>query len=160
MKVFVSHSFKEPLIGMVQYLMRQAEVEPYLAEHDISVRETISEKILREIKNSDLFFALLTEPSINSNFVQQEIGAAVSAKIPILIAVEKGLENEITGFIYERDYIVIDREYTGKAYDDILLQINNMKSQLENKKKMKKQKFDGLVATVGIICLLALVASD
>ena len=111
MYAFVSHAVADKhFIDTVRGLLRRNGITPLIAEDDVSMSETVSEKVERYIRQSQLALVLLTKNGNASRFVQQEIGYLESQKKPMLVLVEKGLEKDVTGFLYGRDFVTVDPE--------------------------------------------------
>ncbi len=109
MNIFVSHSLKDQkLISDLKNKLEPLGVSLSIAEHNIDLIHSISEKIEILIRDCDVALILLTNDGFNSNFVHQEIGFIKSINKPSIKVVEKGLENRITGFIYGHDYILYE----------------------------------------------------
>lgn len=109
MNIFVSHSSKDKnFIERIRDLIRKHGFTPLIAEDEISLSETINQKVERLIGNSELAVVALTRNGSSASFVQQEIGYLQKAQKPMLVLVEKGLEHEVEGFLYGRDYLTMD----------------------------------------------------
>lgn len=88
--IFVSYSSndKSKIEPVLDQLSTIKETEIFYADWTINPGDAISQKILYNIENSDMVLVFHSESAINSNYVQQEIGAAVSNDtivIPILL---------------------------------------------------------------------------
>lgn len=88
--IFVSYSSndKTKIEPVLVQLSTIKETEIFFADWTINPGDVISQKILYHIENSDIFLVFYSESAINSNYVQQEIGAAISYDkivIPILL---------------------------------------------------------------------------
>jgi predicted lactoylglutathione lyase len=135
MKVFISHSMRDA--NMVNALSSIAK------SVGVDIHQTITKKIEDMILDSSLVIVVLTKAGFDSNFVQQEIGYAKDKKA-MLILVEKGLENKISGFIFGYDYISVDVWNPHPAYDKI-------QEILTKEKQSKEQK-----EAVGALLLVGL----
>ena len=108
-KVFFSHSNQDT--EWVQRVAAQATaagVGVYLAEHDVSPGQHLSDKVSGAIEASDAVIVLLSKNSLGSLYVQQEIGVAHHAKklvIPILMGEVAGTD---LGILNDREYILLD----------------------------------------------------
>ena len=80
MKVFVSHSHKDKeLAGSIkEELERAFEFDVFVAHDDINPSEEWRRAILEELKECDVFLALLSRDFEDSNWTDQESGAAVA----------------------------------------------------------------------------------
>jgi len=93
---------------LIRYL-RSLGHRVYIATENLDFGlPSVVQKIKREIENSDLLFVILTENSLGSLFVGNEIGYADKAEVPILTALQKGLESEVSGFLYGRELFPLD----------------------------------------------------
>lgn len=112
MNIFVSYSRKDKsiIVDKIRQVIRRNGFTPLIAEDDLSLSETITEKVERLINSSELAVVVLTKNGQSTAFVQQEIGYLQKSKKPMLILVEKGIEEEVSGFLYGRDYLTIDPE--------------------------------------------------
>jgi len=109
MKIFVSHSLSDQdLIGNIRNMLEPHGLSLLIAEHTLEMRETISNKIEKLILACDVGLILLTENGFNSKFVQQEIGYLESLKKPCLQLIQVGIEKNISGFNYGKDFILFD----------------------------------------------------
>jgi hypothetical protein len=84
-KIFISHSNRD--LDWVQPIHDQIEAaggSAYLAAHDHVVGMDLAGKILTELEASHAMVVLLTKSGADSNYVQQEIGAALARKIPVI----------------------------------------------------------------------------
>ena len=88
--IFVSYSSddKSKIEPILDQLSTIKETDIFFADWTINPGDEISQKILYNIQNSDVFIVFYSKFAINSNYVQQEIGAAKSNDklvIPILL---------------------------------------------------------------------------
>lgn len=110
LRVFFSHSSHDA--DWVQRVAAQATaagVEVYLAEHDVSPGQQVSDKVTEAIEASDAVIVLLSNYSLASIYVQQEIGVAHHAGklvIPILMGEVVGTD---LGILNGREYVLLDR---------------------------------------------------
>jgi hypothetical protein len=108
--IFFSHSSKDAT--WVDHLSRQARasgVETYLAEHDVSPGVQLSDKVRRNIEDSDAVLVLITENSWQSAYVQQEIGLALQAGKLVIPIVSTGAAHVDLGLLAGVEYILLDR---------------------------------------------------
>lgn len=87
-QIFLSHNKRDRKWG--EWLLRSAEahgIKPYLAEHDVKPGGVLASKIEKAIDDSAAVVVLITDNSVNSAYVQQEVGYARKAKkliIPVV----------------------------------------------------------------------------
>ena len=77
LEVFLSHSTAD--LDHVILVSRQIEalgIDVYLAEHDPKPGTSIAQKVDEALKRSGAVVVLITTTSVNSAYVQQEIGLA------------------------------------------------------------------------------------
>ena len=110
MKIFVSYSSKDKntIVERIRQVITKNGFTPLIAEDNNSLSETITQKVERLINDSELAVVVLTQNGQSTAFVQQEIGYLKKAEKPMLLLVEKGLEKEVGGFLYGRDYLIVD----------------------------------------------------
>jgi len=106
MNVFISHSLKdEQLLNAIVVRIKAWGHTPKYAEQE-TVTDDISSKIQNLIDESKFFLLLFTKKASESQFVNQEIGYAQKAKLPIFILKEDGVE--LNGFIHSHDCMTIE----------------------------------------------------
>lgn len=148
----------QPLLKSLKENLASLGIQLFIAEHEHSLTLTISEKIERMILSSHVSLFLLTEHGMRSGFVQQEVGYCHAKKIPSLLIVEKGLEKELGGFNYGRDFLILDKENPRKTIstvEQILLDHWEKACQdhqllIEQKKKKDIQTALAVVGFVGL----------
>lgn len=67
-------------------------IEPWLAEHDRQPGTALGEKVRLAIRRSTAVLVLLTRSAYESAYVQQEIGAALEAKVLVIPLVDPALK--------------------------------------------------------------------
>ncbi|MCL5266748.1 MAG: nucleotide-binding protein [Bacteroidetes bacterium] len=154
MKVFISHSMKDVnLLNALRSIAQTLGIEPLIAEHQFDATNTISQKVENMIQQSDLVLAVLTSDGIGSGFVQQEIGFAHGRK-SLLILVESGLENQVSGFMYGRDRVVIDPWNPQPALEQIHSVLAAQKQKSDQQEAIGKL----ILVGVGILFFAALTS--
>ncbi len=111
LNVFVSHSMAaqdEAFVSALVSWLKGKDVEPYLAERDPQPGRGLSEKILERIKQSDFLAVFWTRYGSESNWVNQELGAARSVGKPVVPIVERGVA--VRGLLEGVERIEFDRE--------------------------------------------------
>ena len=94
MRVFISHAFggdDEELAGTLKDDLEEAGVGGYLAEKTQRYDLLISDKIRREIEESDWLVAVITKRGQASASVHEEIGYALGKGIEVALMVEEGV---------------------------------------------------------------------
>ena len=101
MRIFISHAFAdEDLASKLQQILEKNEqiTEAYMAQRKPDFEIEISDKITREIQNSDYLVAIITESAKQSPSVHQELGYAQGTKTMKIPMVE---ENATKGVLLE-----------------------------------------------------------
>lgn len=105
MNVFISHSLNDGiLLNAIAERIKAWGHTPKYAEQE-TVADDVSPKIQKLIDESKFFLLLFTKKASESQFVNQEIGYAQKAKLPIFILKEDGVE--LNGFIHSHDCMTI-----------------------------------------------------
>lgn len=109
LRVFFSHSSKDAdWVERVGAQATAAGVEVYLAEHDVSPGQELSQKVTGALEASDAVIVLLSKNSLASVYVQQEIGVAHHAgKLVIPILMEEIVGTDL-GVLTGREYVLLD----------------------------------------------------
>ena len=152
MKVFLSHAISDKvLIAALKKNFNNTGLKLLIAEHNISIVTTITDKIEAMIKESQVALFLLTERGDKSKFVQQEIGYVQSIKKPALYIVQKG--KKVTGFAYGKDYIELDPE---KPHEAIKKAINKLIKHWHHIEEIKKKDRENAGLVVSVLIAFAL----
>lgn len=119
-EVFLSHSCDD--LQHVALVKRQIEalgVDVYLAEHDLRPGTSIAAKVQEAIKRCHAVVVLITGNSIDSSFVQQEVGIARAFEKPVVPIVENAVDISRLGILREVEYLELDlRQPRGSAGED------------------------------------------
>ncbi len=114
--IFISHSSKDyPVANNIDNWLKQIpNVTTFLSEETI-IPGILSDKILNEIKICDVFLLLYSINSHNSQYVQNEIGAALSQhKTLIILSLDGTKPNAmLQGYTY---YQIYDQQEAGKFF--------------------------------------------
>lgn len=108
-RIFLSHNTRDRQWG--EWLMRSAAahgIKAYLAEHDAQPGSLLVPKIEKAIDDSAAVVVLVTDNSLNSVFVQHEVGYARKAKKLIIPVVQLGIASEQLGMLRGLEYIPFD----------------------------------------------------
>jgi len=98
MKVFISHTFSDDdqkLASELQTILREENIEGYLAEKEKEYELLIRDKIRKEIENSDHMIAIVTNKVKESASVNQELGYALREGIRPVIMLEKNAKEGV-----------------------------------------------------------------
>jgi nucleoside 2-deoxyribosyltransferase len=89
MKVFLSYSHKKKkLAGEVKEVFKSFKLDCFLAHEDIAPTKEWEKTILKELRNCDVFVALLTIGFDESDWTHQEVGIALGLNkvmVPIMV---------------------------------------------------------------------------
>lgn len=110
-KIFISYdTHDEELVTKITDSLTRIGLEPFKVPDHISINADLVDKVIEAIKDSNCFVPIITQTSIKSQWVNQEIGYAYSREeLPIFPVVEKGLQ--IKGFIHQsKENIQLDPE--------------------------------------------------
>jgi hypothetical protein len=133
--VFISHSnTDQELVEYVARLVQSQGLTAYLAEHDIQAGSHVADKVLRNIRASDAVLVLLTKRSVDSHYVQQEIGAARMANKLVVPLVDPKVEQEARGLLEGAEYISFDTANPAIGTPDLVGQLRRIaeKAQLQD----------------------------
>lgn len=103
----------------VELVQRQIEalgVGVYLAEHDPHPGTSIAERVERALHASDAVVVLITTNSVDSAYVQQEVGLARAYRKPIVPLVDKHVDKTKLGLLTEVEWLEIDLEHPAEAF--------------------------------------------
>jgi len=79
LKAFISYSSKDKLIaGSLKKNLEERYIKSFLAHHDIKPSKEWIQEIIENIKNCDVFIALLSENFKESDWTDQEVGIALA----------------------------------------------------------------------------------
>jgi hypothetical protein len=126
-QVFISHSTKdhEP-VSYVRDLIEAQGLRAYLAEHDPQPGRHLSDKVRANIESADAVIVLLTEMSIDSRFVHQEIGAARMANRLIVPLVHPKLLGENLAVLNGSEFLVFDPADLAASTPDLVAELRRL----------------------------------
>jgi len=141
-KVFISHSVRDiQYVKLLEMILKRCNIEAYIAERDEQYGRILSQKIKRNIENSDTVLVLWTRNSKHSAYVNQEIGYAEKCSKRIVPLVEEGVTP--AGFLEGREYASFNEYNIKEAMEKIaayLKQKMKEKEALEMSIEMLKPK--------------------
>jgi hypothetical protein len=150
--LFASYSTKdiEKVKPVLNYLSQISGVGIFFADAELQPGDIISDRIIQNIQSADIFLTFYSKESIQSTYVQQEIGAARSHNkiiIPILLDGTKP-----TGMLAGIHYL--DLSDAHKQFSEIdrlhTFIVNNIQTKNQN------QLLGGLALLgIGVLALLA-----
>ncbi len=147
----------ENLINDLCHTLKINGVNLLIAEHDIDMTDTVSVKIEKMIHKSNIAIFLLTENGFNSHFVHQEIGYIEKMKIPRLYVIDKKIKDNVTGFVFGKDYILYESEKPDEAIKKLRQTITKYAKNYYNKLKKISTQNEDRVKVIAIIGVLATI---
>lgn len=109
LEVFLSHATADAsLVATVQGQLEALGIRVYLAEHDPQPGTPLAQKIGNAIRRSSAVVVLITSASVNSAYVQQEIGIAHECGKPLVPIVEKGVDTRALGILQGIEFLELD----------------------------------------------------
>jgi TIR domain len=116
LEVFLSHSTVDR--EHVELVSRQIEalgIDVYLAEHDPKPGTSIAHKVEEALKRCAAVVVLITTTSVNSAYVQQEIGFARAHGKTIVPIIEKSVDKSRLGMLTEVEWLELDLSAPAEA---------------------------------------------
>jgi len=109
LEVFLSHSTADrEHVALVRHQIEALGVEVYLAEHDPKPGTSVAQKVDEALKRCHVVVVLITTASINSAYVQQEVGLARAYGKPIVPIVERSVDKSRLGMLSEVEWLELD----------------------------------------------------
>jgi hypothetical protein len=123
--VFISHSTADAkAVHFVRRLVEAQGLRVYLAEHDPC--PGANDKIRRNITSADAVVVLLTESSIDSRYVHQEIGAAHASRKLVVPLVHPDLVEEDLAMLNGSEFLIFDPAAPTGAAPDLVGQMRRI----------------------------------
>lgn len=170
-QAFISHSSKDqPWVDWIAREVESMGVRSYLAQHDPQPGELLSDKVRREIANSDALIVLLTANGYSSPYVQQEIGVAIEQSKLVIPLVHPDLVGAPLAMLAGVEFISFDFGAPPSGSADLLARVRELAIEAEHREveaqqalKAQQDRFiDGLLVAgvvLGVL-YLALRAGD
>jgi len=109
LEVFLSHATADAeYVALVSRQIETLGIDVYLAEHDPKPGTSIVHKVEEALKRSGAVVVLVTSTSVNSAYVQQEIGLARAYGKVIVPIIEKSVDRSRLGFLSEVEWLELD----------------------------------------------------
>jgi len=153
-QIFLSHNTRDRKWG--EWLLRSAAahgIRPYLAEHDVRAGSSLASKIEKAIDDSAAVVVLVTSNSVNSAYVQQEVGYARKAKKLIIPVVQVGIASEQLGMLQGVEYISFDFDSPHEGHAQLTAAMHDL-AQKHAKHSDRDQEF---VVAAAFACLVLLL---
>lgn len=163
-QAFISHSSRDqPWVDWIAKEVESIGVRAYLAQHDPKPGELLSDKVRREIANSDAVIVLLTVNGYNSPYVQQEIGVAIEQGKLIIPLVHPDLVGASLAMLSGIEYICFDFRAPPIGSADLLGRVRELavrgEAQEAERAALKAQRdrfVDGLLVAGVVVAVLYL----
>lgn len=153
-QVFLSHNMRDgSSVERIREELAAVGVESYIFEHDLQPGRSVAEKLQSAIRASDVVVVLLTENSVPSPYVQQEVGYALAQRKLVIPLVEHGTSANALAMLSGIEYIPFD---AGSPQDGIQ-KLTAYLAQLSDEKRRNELLMVGLL--VGVLILIALSSS-
>lgn len=153
-KVFISYSTKDfDTVEKVRKNLDLPNVEVFIAEYSIEPGKSLSNEIMKAIKECNLFVLLWSPKSKYSEWVTQEIGIAKAENKKIVpIVLKEGMK--LPGFIKDLKYLSLPNSPEKT--------INWLKEHIfkEAKEKLNKQQSNRVLASISILIVLIWLLSS
>lgn len=153
-QIFLSHNKRDREWG--EWLLRSAAyhgIKPYLAEHDMKAGGVLASKIEKAIDDSLAVVVLITDNSINSAYVQQEVGYARKAKKLIIPVVQVGITGEHLGMLQGVEYISFDFDHPHEGHAQLTAAMRDL--ALRHAPRVGREQ--ELVVAAAFACLVLLL---
>jgi hypothetical protein len=168
--VFLSHSMQDgPHVAQVQRQLEALGIKVWLAEHDLRPGTSILDKIESVLPTCDVVVFLITTNSVNSAYVQQEVGMARTHRKPMVPLVEKRVDKSRLGLLGELEWIELDLDAPSEAFAKVtqvlqalvLAQLRSPAAQ-QNQPRQAFQLSDAAVAllVIGLSVALAMLITS
>lgn len=156
-QVFLSHSSKDhEVVAAIHDQLVASGINVWTYEQHPEPGRRLSEKILEAIRQSDAAVVLLTEASSVSQYVQQEIGAALDARKPVLPIATFDVPPERLGMLAGVEYVRIDPADTSAG----MAVLSASLGQRRDLKQQQQQQLAIALMLVGLLLLVALSAQS
>jgi nucleoside 2-deoxyribosyltransferase len=119
-KVFLSHSMHDGLhVEQVQRQLEALGMKVWLAEHDPRPGKSILAKVEGALRDCDAVVFLITTNSIDSAYVQQEVGLARAHGKLLVPLVDKRVDTSRLGMLRELEWLEIDLDNPSQAFANV-----------------------------------------
>ena len=116
--MFFSHSSKDAqLVEAIVSALDERGVTVYLAEKDPKPGQRIATKVDVALQSSSMMLVLVTERSVDAQWVQQEIGMAHAYKKFVIPVIGRGVRSEQLGALEGVEHIKLDSADPQAAID-------------------------------------------
>jgi hypothetical protein len=100
-RIFLSYAEmdKNKVKALRRAIRKRRGLDPIIAAEQCRVGHSLTDKVKECLRKADCLMPILTRQSINSQWMNQEIGFAVATEIPIVPLVEQSLFDRLKGFV-------------------------------------------------------------
>jgi hypothetical protein len=154
--IFFSHSTRDR--RWCEWLAADAAkfgISAYLAEHDPQPGWQLAEKVKRNIGDCNALVVLLTENSVSSSYVQQEIGWALAEDKLVIPLIQPGIPSTKLAMLQGVEYIEFDFRDPRPGKENLAGELRRLAE-----KQRKQDELETLIALGLCVGLLALLLSE
>ena len=132
-KVFISHSIQDmDFVNSFKAMLRQKGLEAYVALSEPEPGKSLSDKIIENIKSAKYVVCFLTKEGVNSKWIHNEIGIAISMNKIIIPIIEEGVQ--VPSILQGVEYIKIDSIYPDLSIERVSEYLVGIKTTEDEKK--------------------------
>lgn len=152
--VFISYSTNDTqkMRLLEQLIEKSDKLTPIIIPNIEKPLKELSDKVIEGIKSSKFFIPIITSKSINTQWINQEIGyaKALGEKIEIIPIIEKKLLQDLKGFIHkgvDLPYLFVEEQTNPKEDLEFNKAAENLVSYIIGcvDSKQKKSKSNNLI---------------
>ena len=156
-QIFLSHSNQDRVLcEWLKQSAARAGIDLYLAEHDVQAGEHLANTIRSAIKGSDAVVVLLSTASVDSSYVNQEIGLALEAEKVIIPLVQPGIDPSRLAMLQGVKYISFDFESPHEGRDELLATLQRLISRQQVSRGMPRETVVLAGLALAVLLLLAI----
>jgi hypothetical protein len=150
-RVFLSHSYRDQsAVAAIHNQLEASGIDVWTSEQHPEPGRRLGDKVLEAISRSDAMVVLLTETSSVSQYVHQEIGAALQAKKPVIPLATFDVPSDRLGMLAGVEWLRVDPNDSAAGLAELsagLLKRRDLKQQ---------QEAVGALMLVGLLVLMSL----
>ncbi len=135
--------------------VERLEIEAYPAEHDQRPGKPLAEKVKRNINKCNAVVVLLTDNSVGSSYVHQEIGYALAKKKLVIPLVAPSISANHLAMLQGLEHIVFDFRDPHPGKESLASELQRLAEQ-----QRKQDDLETLIALGICVGLLVLLLSE
>jgi hypothetical protein len=142
-------------------------ITPYLAEHDPQPGTRLADKIREAIRASDAVIVLLTTHSVDSPYVQQEIGVALEQDKLVVPVVHPAVAERSRAMLDGIEYISFDFEAPAAGAAALMSSLQSIgaraergQQELQETAQRRQELLSALIVAGVIVALVALASAE